>query len=179
MLKIEKWIFKTNQDINGKLYISNDKAVLELSDEDKEIAPESYRKRLLNTAFVWDSNSCMGQQFACTVTSVHVMCTQTALLVRENSYKILITLCKNNLNLSMCSSFFCPVLGCLLLSFILLSYFLPRCTTLNYQSVCFYGSRFCSPIINQASLSQSKVSFPFILPCWREKFHWHIRWVYV
>ena len=51
---------------------------------------------------------------------------QTALHVHKNSCTVLISPCKNNLNLPMYSSFFYPVLGCLLLSF-MLSCSLPRC----------------------------------------------------
>ena len=38
-------------------------------------------------------------QIACTVTIVHVTCTQKAFHVHENSCTVLIPLCKNNLNL--------------------------------------------------------------------------------
>ena len=38
-------------------------------------------------------------QIACTVTTVHITCTQRALRVHENVFTVLITLCKNNLNL--------------------------------------------------------------------------------
>ena len=40
-------------------------------------------------------------QFACTVTTMHIMCTQRALLVHENLWMVLIPLCKNDLNLSI------------------------------------------------------------------------------
>ena len=57
--------------------------------------------------------------------------------------------------------FFCAVIGCLLLSFIVLSYSLPRCAVLIFLFACFYGSRFCSPAINSRSalidLSQSDI----------------------
>ena len=96
-----------------------------------------------------------------------IACMQTALQVNENSCMVLILVCKNNLNLSMCSSFFFGyVLGCLLLSFIVLSSLLPRCAALIF---CFNISRFCSPAINQISLRQSKGWFPFILICRWEK----------
>ena len=62
--------------------------------------------------------------------------------------------------------FFGYVLGCLLLSFIVLSSLLPRCAALIF---CFNISRFCSPAINQISLRQSKGWFPFILICRWEK----------
>ena len=38
--------------------------------------------------------------------------------------------------------------------------------------ICFYRDRFCSPAINQISLSQSKGWFPFFLLCRWEKYHW-------
>ena len=66
--------------------------------------------------------------------------------------------------------FFCLVLCCLLLSFILLSCSLPCCTVLIFA--CFYGCQFCSPAINQIFPSQSKGWFPLILLCWQEKYHW-------
>ena len=40
-------------------------------------------------------------QFACTVTTMHIMCTQRALHVHENLCMVLIPLCKNDLNLSI------------------------------------------------------------------------------
>ena len=40
--------------------------------------------------------------------------------------------------------------------------------------VCFYRNGFCSPPINQISLSQSKGWFPFILLYRQEKYHWII-----
>ena len=113
-------------------------------------------------------------QITCTAMTVYVMCMQTAFCVYENCENwctVLIHLCKNNLNVSMCLSFFfCPVLGCLHLSFIVLSYLLP-CRAALILFVCFYGSRFCSPTINQTSLSQSKGWFPLILLCIWEKYH--------
>ena len=78
---------------------------------------------------------------ACTLTTVYVTCTQTVLHVHENSYTVLISLCKNNLNLPTYSSFFCPVLGSLPVSL-------------------FFQNQFCNPPINQTSLSQSKSWFP-------------------
>ena len=81
---------------------------------------------------------------------------QTALQVHENLCMVLIPLCKNNLNLPICSFFFCPVLGCLL-SFIVLSCLLPRFTTLIFcLFVCFYRNQFFSPVVNQISLNPSK-----------------------
>ena len=64
---------------------------------------------------------------ACTVTAVYVTCKETALHVYKNSCKVLIRLSKTNLNLQSVLLFFCHVLGCLLFSFILLSYLLLRC----------------------------------------------------
>ena len=40
--------------------------------------------------------------------TAHVMCKQTVLHVQKNSCTALIPLCKNTLNLPMCSSFFLP-----------------------------------------------------------------------
>ena len=65
---------------------------------------------------------------------------------------------------------FCPVLGCLL-SFIMLSYSLPRCAALSYY-VCFWGSWFCSPAINQTSRSQSKRLVFICLTLQTGKYHW-------
>ena len=45
---------------------------------------------------------------------------------------------------------------------------LPSWASLIFLFVCFYGRRFCSPTINQTSLSQSKGWFSFILLCRRE-----------
>ena len=47
-------------------------------------------------------------QIACTVSTVHVMYMQATLCVHKNLCTVLIPLCKNNLNLSMVSSFFLP-----------------------------------------------------------------------
>ena len=47
-------------------------------------------------------------QIAWIVTTVYAMYTQTALHIHENSCTVLIPLCKNNLNLPMCPSFFLP-----------------------------------------------------------------------
>ena len=84
---------------------------------------------------------------------------------------VLIPLCKNNLNLPMCSFFFCPVLRCLLLLIIVLSCLLIRCAVLFFFVCLFLQSRFCSPAINQISHSQSKGWFPFILLCRWEKYN--------
>ena len=98
------------------------------------------------------------------------MCTQTMLHVQENLCTVLIPLCKNNLNLPVCSSFFfCLVSDCLLHLFIILSCLLPRCTGFFFF---FYRRWFCIPVINQISLSQSKGWFPFILLCRWEKYPW-------
>ena len=45
-----------------------------------------------------------------------------------------------------------------------------RCA--DFFCFCFYRNLFCSPAINQISLSQSKDWFPFILLCRREKYRW-------
>ena len=101
-------------------------------------------------------------QIACTVMTVYVTCKQTLLHIHTNLCMLLIPLCNNYFSLPMCSSFFCPVLGCLLLSFIVLSCLLPCCTVLIFLHVCFSRSQFCSPAINQTSLSQSKGWFPLL-----------------
>ena len=44
-------------------------------------------------------------QIACMVTTVHVTCMETVLHVHENLCTVLIPLCKNNLNLTICSFF--------------------------------------------------------------------------
>ena len=75
-----------------------------------------------------NKNNSRPSQIVCTVMTV--TCTQTALYVCKNSCTLLIPLCKNNLNLPMCSFFFYPVLGCLLLSFIMLPCLLPLCAAL-------------------------------------------------
>ena len=92
-------------------------------------------------------------QIACTVKTVRVTCTQKKLHAHENSCTVLISLCKNNLNLSKCSSFFPHVLASFLPLFIVLSCLLPRCTTLIFLFLCFYRSQFCSPAINHISLT--------------------------
>ena len=80
------------------------------------------------------------------------LCMKTVLHVKKNLCMVLIPLCKNNLNLRMCSSFFfLPCALLLLLLFIVLSCLLPRCAALIFLSVCFYRSRFCYPAINQIS----------------------------
>ena len=77
-------------------------------------------------------------QIACTAMIVYVMCMQTAFCVHENWFTVLIHRCKNNLNVSMCLSlFFCPVLGCLHLSFIVLSYLLP-CRVALIFFICLF-----------------------------------------
>ena len=75
-----------------------------------------------------------------------------------------ISLCENNLNQPVCSSFFS--LLCLVASFSQL-----RCADFF---VCFWGSWFCTPAINQTSVSQSKGWFSFVLLCRREKYHWKV-----
>ena len=69
-------------------------------------------------------------QIACTVMIMHITSTQAVLHVHKNLCMLLIPLCRNDLNLPMCSFFFFPVLGCLLLSFIMLSCLLLLCTVL-------------------------------------------------
>ena len=67
---------------------------------------------------------------------------------------------------------FYHVVGYILLLFMVLSCSLPSCAAQSFLFVCFWGSRFWSPTINQRSLSQSEGWFSFILFCWREKYHW-------
>ena len=68
--------------------------------------------------------------------------------------------------------FFFPVVGCLLLSFsVVMLATSMRCADF-FCLFCLYRSWFCSPAINQISLSQSKDWFPLILLCKREKCHW-------
>ena len=104
--------------------------------------------------------------------TVCVTCTEKVLHAHKYSCTVLIPLCKNNLNLPMCSSPSPSELGCLLLLFIVLSYSLLGCTALIFLFACFYGSRLCSPVINQISLGQSKGWFPFILLYKWKKYHW-------
>ena len=79
--------------------------------------------------------------------------------MHKNSCTVLIPLCKNNLIMPMCSSFFLPWtwLPPLLVHHVATSRFCTDCFC------CFYRNQFCSPAINQISLSQSKGWFPFIL----------------
>ena len=60
-------------------------------------------------------------------------------------------------------SFFFPVLGCLLLSVIMLPCLLQHCTVQIFLFACFYRNQFCSPAINQICVSQYKGWFPFII----------------
>ena len=62
------------------------------------------------------------------------------------------------------------MLDCLTL-FIMLPCLLPRCAVLIFLFVCFYRNLFCSPAINQTSLSQSKSWFSHILLWRQEKFY--------
>ena len=104
--------------------------------------------------------------------SSQLTCTQMALHVHKNLCPVPIPLCKNNLNMPMCSSFFLPCGW--------LSSPLVQCCHASYLNAmrwffclfCLYRSWFCSPAINQISLSQSKDWFPLILLCKREKCHW-------
>ena len=103
-----------------------------------------------------------------------VTSTQTALRVHKISCTVLIPLYKNNLNLKMCLFFLCPVLGCLVFSFIEWPCSLPRCVdSALILFVYFYGSRFCSLAINYASLNQSKGSKRYY---WTGPLDWHIKY---
>ena len=112
-------------------------------------------------------------QTACTVTTIYVTCMQMMLHMYRNLCTALIPpLCKNNLNLLMCSSFF-PAL-CLVASTSCSLHchacYLSALRRL-FLSVCFYRNQFCSSAINQISLSQSKGWFSFNLLCRQEKYH--------
>ena len=100
-------------------------------------------------------------QITCAVTIVHIMCVQKVLHAHKNLCTVLISLCKNSLNLPVCSFFFLlcawlppPLVHCVVMFATLL-----HCA--NFF-VCFYGSRFCSPAINQISLSKLEGWSPFI-----------------
>ena len=62
-------------------------------------------------------------QIMCRVMTVHLTSTQTVLPMHEHLCTILNSLYKNNLNISMCSSFFWPMLCSLFLSLIVFSCF--------------------------------------------------------
>ena len=79
--------------------------------------------------FTFSSMPDKPSQIVCMVASVHVTCTQMALHMQKNVCMLLIPLCKNNLNLPMWF-FFCPMLGCLHLSFSMWSCLLPLCAAL-------------------------------------------------
>ena len=99
------------------------------------------------------------------------MCMQMALHQYKNLCMVLIPLCKNNLNLPMCSSFFLP---CAWLPPPFVHHVAMLATSLHCADffVCFCRNQFCSPTINQISFSQSKGLFPFILLCRQEKYYW-------
>ena len=101
---------------------------------------------------------------------MHITCMQTALDVHKNLCTVLIPLCKNNLNLPMCSSFFSAL--CLVACSSHSS--CCRATYLHCADffVCFCRNWLCSPAINQISLSQSKGWFPYILLHRQEKYCW-------
>ena len=120
------WIHHS-QTLNNKInrtheksirVVYNDKKVTfkELLDKDKAVSIDTRNLEILVTdrfsvkigelpsimheVFLID-NSNRPSKIACTVTNVHVTCTQTALRVQGNSCTLLIPLCKNNLNLLM------------------------------------------------------------------------------
>ena len=100
----------------------------------------------------------------------YITCTQTALHMHRNLCTVSIHLCKNNLNLPMCS-FFSAL--CLVVSSSRSScYHSCDLAALHWRFWLFYRNWFCSPAINQIFLSQSKGQFPFILLCRREKHCW-------
>ena len=94
-----------------------------------------------------------------------------ALGAHKNLCTVLIPLCKNNLNLLMYSSLFSAL--CLVASSSPLSC-CHACylALLIFLFIYFHRNQFCSPAINQISLSQSKDWFPIILLCIWEKYHW-------
>ena len=71
-------------------------------------------------------------QIACTVKTLHVTRTQTALHVHKSLCTILIPLCKSNLNLPIFFPFFSALC---LVAFIMLSCLLPRCAA---QIFCLF-----------------------------------------
>ena len=90
--------------------------------------------------------------------NVHI----TELGVQEYSCRVLISSCKNNLNLPLGCLLFCS-LCCHVHSIAAMRWFF-----------CFWASQFRSPAIKQTSLSQFKGWFLFILLCRQEKYHWTI-----
>ena len=101
-------------------------------------------------------------QIVCMFTIVYVTCTQIVLHALENLCRVLIPLCKNNLNVQVCWSF--SSASCLVTSSFHSLWcharFLLRCT----RFFClFLWTPFCSTATPQTSLSQSNNWFPFIL----------------
>ena len=95
-----------------------------------KLAQNAFNSILRNPPFCCFIFNCNGEESSRRPSQI--ACTQTALHVNENSCMVLIV-CKNNLNLSMCSSFFFGyVLDCLLLSLMVLSSLLPRCAALIF-----------------------------------------------
>ena len=106
-------------------------------------------------------------QIACTVMTVHINgITCLWKFVHCIDFSVL-----KYFWISQCVHLFCPVLGCHIFLFIVLSWLLPSCTALIFF-VCFWESWFCSPAINQICLSQCKDWFSFILLCRQEKYYW-------
>ena len=98
------------------------------------------------------------------ITGLHklraVTTTQTTLRVHENSCTVLIPLCKNNLNLSMCSAFFSAL--CLVTVWpYSLNYFAVLIFFFFFDCLLLWELIF-SPCIKQASFSQSKGWFPLL-----------------
>ena len=112
------------------------------------------------------SSNLRPSQIACTVTTVHVTCLQTALNMHKDLCILLIPLCKSNFNLLMCSSF--SAAPCLVASSCCSS-----CCHACYFSAlhwffCFFiftENDFVAQPKTRLSLSQSKGWFPFILLC--------------
>ena len=91
----------------------------------------------------WKWNILWCHEWAWTYRPSQIPRKEKTLRVHKNSCKVLIPLCKNNSNLPMCSFFFsCQVLGCLLLSFTVLSWFLHRCAVLTFCLFVFTETNF-------------------------------------
>ena len=103
---------------------------------------------------------------------MQVTCMQPALHMHKKLCTVFIPLCRKNLNLPVCSFFLpCAWLPPLFHHVFMVATSL-HCTAQIFLFICLNRYRFCSPAINQTSLSQSKGWFPFILCCRWEKYHW-------
>ena len=99
----------------------------------------------------------------------------------KNSCMVLIYMCKNNLNLPICSFFFSAL--CLVASVSLSSCchacFLTALGWFFFLFICFWESRFCSPAIIQTYLSQSKAGYHSFYFADKKNIIELVRWVYV